>query len=309
MVNTDRHGLVGVDLNLLVALDALLSERSVTRAAQRMGLSQPAMSNALARLRDLLDDPVFVRKGQGMEPTARALELSVPVHRLLEDARQALARPRSFDPKTSAHRFHIESTDAVELSLLPQLAPGVARLGPHVDLVMTRATKTTEEELRTGRADLYLGSWSKVPAHLHRHLLRQEGFACIARHGHPRTKKSRLTLRAYAELGHVIVAQNDCPGGASDTVLVDEGLGRRVSVRTPHVLVAARIVARSDAIATLPRGVALALADLLPIDVLRPPIDVSDVPIYMVWHPRTHEQAPHRWLRGLIMDVVAAGAW
>lgn len=303
MTNSD---LAGVDLNLLVALDALLAERSVTRAAQRMGLSQPAMSNALSRLRDLLDDPVLVRTGHGMEPTPRALDLAAPVHRLLMDARKALARPRSFDPASSVQRFRIETTANVELSLFPELAPRVTKVAPNVELVMTRATRGTEEELRTGRADLFVGMWSKIPSHLHSHLVRQEGFACILRRGHP---KARVTLRAYGELPHVVVTQDDWPGGSADTALADRGIDQQVTLRTPDYLVAAKVVAQSNAIATLPHGVAVALAELLPLEITRPPIDVSGVPVSMVWHPRTHEQEGHRWLRGLVMDTAAASEW
>jgi DNA-binding transcriptional LysR family regulator len=301
MVNVPRSDLAGVDLNLLVAFDALVSERSVTRAAQRMGLSQPAMSNALSRLRDLLEDPVLMRTGHGMEPTARALELAAPVHRLLMDVRQALARPRSFDPATSSHRFRIECTPEFELSLLPAM-----KMTPNVEVVMTRATRATEEELRTGRVDLFAGIWSKIPSHLHSHLLFHDGFACIARRGHPKTKGNRLTLRAYGELAHVVVTQDEWPGGVADTFLADPGIARRVTLRTPDFLVAATNVARSNALATLPRSVALALAELLPIDVLRPPLDVATVPIMMVWHPRTHEREAHRWLRGVVMDAATS---
>src|SRR5262249_11270463 len=174
--------------------------------------------------------------------------------------------------------------------------PRLAKEAPDISLVTTRPSAITDEELRTGRVDAYFGSWSKIPPYLHQFLLRHEGFACIARRGHPRTRKSRLTPRAYTELEHVVVTQEDWPGGVVDTALADQGLGRRESIRTPHFLVAAQIVARSDAIATLPRGVAAVLARCLPLDVLRPPVDVSTIPIHMVWHPRTHEEAPHRWL-------------
>jgi DNA-binding transcriptional LysR family regulator len=296
------RNLAGIDLNLLVTLDALLSERSVTRAAQRLGLSQPAVSNALSRLRDLLGDPVLVRTGSGMEPTARALELAAPVNDLLRDVQRTLAPTQAFDPRTSTQRFRIESAEEVELSLLPRLVPCLARGAPGVELAVTRVTPAVEEQLRTGRADVYLGTWFKIPPQLQRHLLLQETFACIARRGHPRIK-SRLTLRAFAELGHVLVAAGERPGGVIETVHTQQGLGRRIAVRTTDFLTAGRIVAGSNLIALLPGSVAAALAELLPVAVHRPPLDVSGYPIHMVWHPRTHEQPPHRWLRGIIMDA------
>jgi DNA-binding transcriptional LysR family regulator len=298
--------LSGVDLNLLVVLDALLSERSVSRAAQRVGLSQPAMSNALSRLRKLLDDPVMVRAGQAMEPTPRATELALPVHQLLDDVRRTLSTPRIFDARTSSYRFRIETTDDVELCLLPQLVERLCAVAPGVDVVMTRMTRETPEALRAGRADLYVGAWSDVSAPFHRYLLHQEGFRCIARIGHPRIK-SRLSLRAYAELGHVLCGPGDQPGSIIDARLADEGVGRRVVVRTPNVQAVPLIVARSNLVATLPRSLADLFAETLPLQVHRAPIESADYPVYMVWHPRTHEQAPHRWLRGMLMEA-AAGA-
>jgi len=129
---------------------------------------------------------VLVRTGSGMEPTARALELAAPVNELLRDVQRALAPPQAFDPTISTQRFRIESADEVELSLLPRLVPRLARDAPGVELSLSRVTLAVEEQLRTGRADVYLGTWFKIPAQLQRHLLLQETFACIARRGHPR---------------------------------------------------------------------------------------------------------------------------
>jgi DNA-binding transcriptional LysR family regulator len=300
--------LAGIDLNLLVAFDALLSERSVTRAAQRLGLSQPAVSNALSRLRDLLNDRVLVRTGRGMEPTARALELADPIQQFLSGVRQALAPPAFFNPQTSTQRFSVQTADHVELSLLPRLVERLTFVAPRVDLALLRASRGIEDDLRTGRVDLYLGTWSKPPASLHQHLLCHDGFACIARRGHPRLK-SRLSLRAYAEFGHVLISSDERPSGVIETALLDQGLDRRIVVRTAGLLLAAVIVARSDLMATVPRTAAETLAKLLPLNVFRPPVDVSSVPIHMVWHTRTHEQAPFRWLRDLIMEIATDGNW
>lgn len=297
--------LSAVDLNLLVALDALLSERSVTRAAQRIGLSQPAMSNALARLRVLLADPVMVRRGQGMELTARATELALPVQQLLADVRRTLAPPAFFDPKTSAYRFRVEAAQELELSLLPRVVERMAIVSPKVELVISPVTREAEETLRTGRGDLFLGPWSSIPEPLRSYVLHYEAFRCIARRGHPRVR-SRLTLRAFAALGHVLAAPGAQPGSIIDTKLADEGTGKRVVVRTTHLHVVPSIVARTDLIATLPRTLARKFAEMLPLQVHRPPIESADYPIHMVWHPRTDTLGPHRWLRQLVMDVAAS---
>jgi DNA-binding transcriptional LysR family regulator len=301
------ENIAGIDLNLLPVLDALLAECSVSRAASRVGLSQPAMSNALGRLRGLLNDPLLVRTGGGMEPTPRALELAAPVHQILHDVRRTLSAPPAFDPKQSTHAFHIRAADNLELSLLPHLVERLKQIAPLVDIVMTREGGSTEEDLRTGRIDLFLGTWFNVPASFKQHLLRQETFACIARQGHPKIK-ARLTLKTYIEVGHVLVTPAERPGSVVDTVLSDQGLGRRVVLRTPHFLVAPLVVARTDLIATLPRGVATTFAEILPLKVYPPPLDAPGFPIQMVWHARTHEQAPHQWLRRVIMDLSDDGA-
>ena len=158
--------------------------------------------------------------------------------------------------------------------------------------------------LRSGGIDLYVGPWIEVPSRLCCHLLHEDPFACIARCGHPRIG-TRLTLRLFVELGHVLVAPVEQPRGMIDTALADHGLGRRVVVKTPHYLVAPLVVARTELIATLPASAANAFAEVLPIKVYRPPLDVSSFPSHMVWHPRTDGQAAHQWLRSAIMDLSA----
>ena len=173
---------------------------------------------------------------------------------------------------------------------------------PLVDIVMSRVADTTEEDLRTGRIDLYLGHWLNIPSGLKRHLLHHETFACIARKGHPQIK-SRLTLKSYARAGHVLVTSSERPGSISDAQLSDQGLGRRVVLRTPHFLVAPLVVERTDLIATLPRSLATTYAQFLPLNVFPPPLDSPGFPVHMVWHPRTQEQAPHQWLRRSLVEL------
>lgn len=298
------QNIAALDLNLLVVLEALLAERSVTRAARRIGLSQPAVSNALGRLRVLLDDPLLVRISGGMEPTPRALELAAPIAQALDTIRRALSAGTAFEPQRSPFTFRVHSADTLELSLLPRLTERLERSAPQIDLVVTRAAGRAEDELRSGSVDLYLGSWSNVPSGFQQHLLRQESFACIARRGHPKIK-SRLSLDTYLRVGHVVVSADDRPGGVIDTQLTDHAMGRHVVLRTPHSLIAPLVVARTDLIATLPRSVATAFAQFLPLAVFKAPLDTPGFPIHMVWHPRTHEQAPHRWLREQIMAVAS----
>ena len=302
------ENLRGTDLNLLVVFDALLEERSVTRAGARVGLSQPAVSNALARLRGLFEDPLLVRVGSSMQPTPRALELAGPLHHALEALNRALSAAPSFDPAHSSHVFRMSVGEHLELTLLPKLAERLAQTAPGVEVSLSPASGGTEDDLRTGRIDLYLGAWFKIPASLHHHLLRHETFACIARREHPAIR-SRLTLKRFTELGHVVITPSEWPGHIIDTALSDQGFGRRIVCRTPHAVVAPLVVARSDLIAVLPRTVAATFADFLPLKVYAPPVDTTGFPVHMVWHPRTHALAPHRWLRQTIMDLVSAERW
>ena len=292
----------GVDLNLLVAFDALLSERSVTRAAQRVGLSQPAMSNALGRLRVALADPVLVRVGTTMEPTPRALELAEPIHRALHEIGRALSPVMVFDPVTSTHTFHVQCEESIEPCLLPRIIAWLKQHAPGVDVTVTPITPGAADALRTGQIDLYLGAWVDIPSPFKHHLLRQEKFSCIARIGHPQLG-SGLTLDMYAKLGHVLVTPTERPG-AIDRALADYGYGRRIVVRTANLLSVPLVVARTDLIATLPHGFANTFAEILPIAMYNPPMSVSKFPIHMVWHPRTDELPPYQWLRKMIMNQV-----
>lgn len=297
------RNIAALDLNLLVVLEALLAERSVTRAAQRLGLSQPAVSNALGRLRVLFGDPLFVRTSGNMEPTPRALELAQPIAQALDTIRRALSVGTAFDPEGTAFTFRVQSAGNLEIALLPRLVARLEVVAPQVDIVVVRGGDNPADALRSGGIDLYLGNWSSVPSGFKRYLLRQESFACIARKGHPRIK-SRLTLEAYLSAGHVLVSSDE-HAGSIDTQLSDHALGRRVVLRTPHLFVAPLVVARTNLIATLPRGVATSFAQFLPLRVFKPPLDAPGFPVSMVWHSRTHEQAPHRWLREQFMEVAS----
>ncbi len=302
------ENLAGIDLNLLVVLDALLAERSVTRAGVRLGLSQPAVSNALSRLRSLFGDPLLVRAGSAMAPTPRALELAAPIHHALELLGRTLSPSPDFDPATSSHVFRLCATDDLELTLLPRLLEELGSIAPGIDVAVSPASREAEHNLRSGHVNLFLGVWLNIPSSLQHHLLRHESFACIARTGHPAIR-SRLTLKRFAEAGHVLVTPAEGPGRVIDTVLSDQGLGRRIAVRTPHYLVAPLVVARTDLIATLPRTVAVTFAELLPISVYTPPLDAPGFPIHMVWHPRSHDHAAHRWLRQVIMNLASNDSW
>ena len=224
-----------IDLNLLVAFDVLMAEQSVTRAARRLGLSQPATSSALGRLRRLLGDPVLVRASTRMVPTPRALELIGPVRQILNQVEVALSAPPPFDPASTRRRFRIASNDYVEAVLLPDLVREVARAAPGVDLeVLQFGASYPEESLRTGKLDLAIGFSHNIPAGLHSHILFKDRFVCAVRADHPDVGK-RLTLPQYTRLPHVLVSQTGSVTGIVDSALAVHGLERRVAVTVPPV--------------------------------------------------------------------------
>ena len=294
--------LAGIDLNLLVVFDALLAERNVTRAARRVGLSQPAMSHALRRLRAALGDPVLVRTTDGMAPTQRALELYGPVHTALEQVGQALGGGDGFDPATARRTFTVGTADYVEYVMLPVLNAWLAAEAPSVDLVIKPITSLPADELRAGALDLAIGVFGEAPVGLDRRRLFDERLVCVVRRDHPRVGK-RLTLKRFAELGHVLVAPMGRPGSVVDPLLAEQGLRRRVVVTTPHFLVAPVVVARSDLVTTIAERVARTFAEQLPLKVLRPPLEMPNFTISMVWHNRNADDVAHRWIRSALAQI------
>lgn len=296
--------LAGVDLNLLVALDVLLIERSVTRAARRLGLTQSALSHVLARLRRLLADPLLLKTPRGMLPTTLALELEAPLRSALGELEQALrSRPR-FDPATSRRQFTIGSTDYGTLVLVPQLMRRVAAAAPGVSLTVLPMTASSPQELSSGALDLVLGAIPPdVPEVMGRRLV-DEHFVCLVRREHP-VVRSKLTLDEYCALSHVLISPM---GGGStwvDPVLERLGKQRHIALRVPHYLVAPLIVAETDLIVTVAARVARALGSALPLREVAPPVAIPGFSVSMYWHPGRTDDPGHRWLREQLAAVAS----
>jgi DNA-binding transcriptional LysR family regulator len=299
----------GVDLNLVLALDALLAERHVTRAAARLRITQSAASHSLARLRDLLGDPLLVRGPKGsMLPTPRAIELAPAIHRVLDELAAVLRGADRFDPTTASHAFHIGGADYIELVILPRLVAHLAKTAPGIDIWIHSFSDWGDAELAAGTLDVVIGPPRRAqrPAGSYEKVLFDESFTCVARKGHP-LAGTRMTLPRYASASHVLVAPRGTPGSLVDDVLARAGRTRRVAVAVPHFLVVPFVVASTDLIATLPNRVATMLAE--PLDLVRmpPPIEIDGFQMAMAWHERMHDDARHRWLREQLI-AVSAGA-
>ena len=294
-----------VDLNLLVAFDALMKERGVTRAASQLGMSQPAMSNALRRLRDLIDDPLLVRAGGAMVPTARANEIAPSVREALTAIGRALS-PAVFDPAQRRAVFHVATADLTEIALMPPLIERLRTEGPRIDLrAYSLPRGLPVQELERGRFDLAIGSFSDPPTGFVLEPLMRERFVCIMRRDHPLAGK-RLTLKRFARLAHVLVSPGGRPGGVADRVLADHGLTRRVVLTTPHFLVAPMLVSQSDMVCTIAERVARSFAAHLPLHIVNPPLEVPGFGIDLVWHRRADEDPAQRWFRDQLRAVAAS---
>lgn len=299
-----KTDLGSVDLNLLKLLDALLKERSVTYAGNRLGLSQPAASRALGRLRRLLQDPIVVRTRKGMEPTPRALALEAPLTRLLTEA-QNIITPVLFDPATAQGRFAIASIDHMALMVLPSVISRLERLAPGLDLEIRSSRGDNVELVARGDAGLAIGVFSDdvLSAGFFRRNLYDEDLVCMVRRGHPALLEE-WTAERFVALSHVLVAITGKGEALIDTALARQGLSRRVAVRLPYFLAAPMLVAESDMVLSLPRRLAQRMAQMLPLAVLELPLQTDSFVLSMIWHERTHSDPAHTWLRQQIVETL-----
>jgi DNA-binding transcriptional LysR family regulator len=296
-----------VNLNLLLAFEALIEERSVTRAAVRIGLSQPAMSNALGRLRATFNDPLFTRTAHGMTATARAVELAGPVRGGLAQLRSALAERPPFDPAASTCGFRLAMTDYAEMLLLGPLLRRIQHRAPEVQILIRRLDRifiAPEAELRTGAFDAAIGFFPEAnalePGTYSRDLFVEEN-VCLARKGHPLMQK-RLTLRQFAGANHVAVFYRPESRGLIDNILAGHGLRRRLQAATPHFPTIPFVVAESDLIAVVPAGLAARFKKKLPLEVRKSPLRLPPFHMRLLWHEHTAEDPAQAWLRSEILE-------
>jgi len=302
----------GFDLNLLVALDALARERSVTKAAEKAGVTQSAMSHTLRRLRELFDDPLLVRGRGGMVLTPRAEALAVPLRSGLVTLARTLVEPEPFDPANARRTFRIVSPDLFDALVLPALLRRIGRDASSINFAVVPAPKRIADSLETGDIDLAIHPvlldptpfdlGVQVDPELQRRTLFQDSFRCFVRSGHPLLARRRLTLNAYARLNHILVSPGGEGPGVVDRVMQHEGQERRIALRVPHFATALEVLAQSDLVLTAPSSLAncSAAAGLASRPV---PLKIPNHAITMLWHPRFAEDPAHRWLRGLLLQV------
>jgi DNA-binding transcriptional LysR family regulator len=296
-----RIELANFNLNLLLALDGLLGERSVTAAAKRVRVTPSAMSHSLAELRQLLGDPLLVRSGRAMVLTPRAEALVGPLHKLLVDTQRLLRGGTTFDPATAERRFVIAAPDFLATLLLPPLLDAAAREAPGVSFeIVPSARRGNAWLLETGDLDLALGAIVDQAPNIRRMDLCTEGFACAARKGHPHIDGS-LDLDAYARTPHLLITLGDDAGPTwIDRALAKLGRKRRIGARTRYFMTAPLVIARSDLLLTGPSMLIHYFAGLVPLQILVPPIELPTYPEEAYWHERFDEDPAHGWLRQLV---------
>lgn len=290
--------LAHIDLNLLVVFQQLLQDRQVSRAAAALGLSQPAVSHALRRLRARLGDELFVRTAQGMEPTAFALQLAEPVGQALATLHRALNSAAVFAPAQSTRSFTLAMTDVGEIYFLPVLMEALAREAPGVTLrVVPAGGEALGQAMAEGRVDLALGLLPQLQAGFFQQALFRQGYVCLLRQGHPLAQQATLSQADFLAAGHVRV---DAPGtghGRADAHFERAGWVRTFRLAVPHYVALGHVLASTDLLATVPERFAQRAAAPLGLTTRPLPLDVPATAIHQVWHARMHREAGNQWLR------------
>ncbi|WP_394827775.1 LysR family transcriptional regulator [Pendulispora albinea] len=293
-----------LDINLLLAFDALLDSHNVTQAARKLGITQPALSARLGRLRALFDDRLFIpgASGRGVVPTFRALELKPLVHDVVEHLRALTTPMVAFDPARSARTFVLAAYENPGTVLATRLVPRVRARAPAIRLAFVLPQPgAMAAELESGKVDLFIGGTGRADSTLMSRTLFKEDFVTAQRKGHPRGT-GPLTLQEFCTLEHLLVSSRG--GGFSglvDEALERRGCERRVTVSVQSYAMAPLIVANSDLVCTLPRRFLQRFASS--IDAVSPPVELEHFEFVAYWHERSHHDPGHRWLRQLVFAV------
>jgi DNA-binding transcriptional LysR family regulator len=297
-----------IDLNLLRVFDAILETRSVTIAASTLGLTQSAVSNQLARLRDAFDDPLFVRTSEGMMPTPRALAISDPIRKSLVAIRFCFEEQLGFDPTTSDRTFKIFMSDVGQLVLLPRLLERMFQVAPRVNVqtVQVPPSRMRDMALESGDVDLAAGYFEDFDGSFRQQLLFDEHYVGMVRCGHP-TIRDSLSLETFLATPQLVYRPTGGGHGLQESA-VDQAFAvadvpRRVAVRAAHAMGMASIVSSTDLLVIVPSRLAAACRELAEVNILPVPIEIPKFQVKQHWHERFHHDPGNRWLRGLVADL------
>ena len=302
-----------IDLNLLVYLDALLREKNVTRAADQLGITQPAMSNSLRRLRNLFNDPLLIRTSEGMSPTERAQELQPQIREILSGIEKAVQPSAEFKREESNRVFRIMASDYAESTIIPALLSNIRDSAPHIRLDILTPSDVTFQDVEKGKVDMAINRFDYLPQSFHQVNVWRDNFSCLMSNDNPIL--TDFTLDSYLAAQHIWVSKTGMGVGVgmnpSDTQRlgrVDEALAemdhkRHIRVFTRHYQVAALLAEQPDLIATLPRQAALLQSRHGKLTIKPPPFPIVPIELKMAWSPLLHHNPGHTWMRRLIVEV------
>ena len=296
-----------LDLDWLGVFAELYRAQNVSRAAERLGMAQATASGALAKLRRHFGDPLFVRTSRGMQPTPRAQALYPEIAQLLARLEQLRTQDAAFEAAVATRRFRIAMTDISEVVLLPGLLAHLRSAAPGVRIEAEPSSADSAQRLEAGEADLAVGFMPQLQAGFHQQTLFVQDFVCLAARDHPRVRQ-RLTRRALAAESHVVVSASGTGHAIVDQVLARHGIERRVALRVATFLGVARIVARTELLAIVPRLLGEVLAAQEPIQRHQPPVALPGYGVKQHWHARFHHDAGHAWLRRTMAELFAQPA-
>jgi DNA-binding transcriptional LysR family regulator len=300
-----------LNLRELRILHALLHERSITRTAELLATTQPGISKVLRHLRAQFGDPLFVRNGHAMQPTAKALEIADQVRTLLGVADSLRASATVFDPVRSDRTFSLLLTDVGMIRFLPPLIAHVAAIAPRVNIrAMPLDSRQFELKLEAGEADLALGAFPKAPRHLRRQRLYFDGYVTVVRKGHPKMPAVRPRAGFLAQR-HILVTASEtghAAHGTAQRVLTSQIAPGNIMLRVPSFIAGAIVAAETDGLTTLPANLAKRLAGPLGLVAFETPIALPRIEITQYWHERYHRDPAHRWFRSITSELFGATA-
>ncbi|MDH5771553.1 MAG: LysR family transcriptional regulator [Rhodospirillaceae bacterium] len=291
--------LLNVDLNLLKVLNALIEERNVTRAGERIGRSQPAMSNALNRLRAMFDDQLLVRGSGGLQLTPRAESLKEPVTEILESIEDCLITDANFEPATAHGLYRIAAPDYISLPIMPKLMGHLAKLAPNMDIhIITEDRDLALEALDRNRVDIALGNFSEPKKSIRQKHLFDEDFVCLLRENHPALKSNKkITVETLLSYPHLLVSASGERSGIFDDILSRSDSKRRIAVSVSHFLLAPYLLEDSDMVGVFTRRVSSTLSRSFKLVEREIPMELASFEASMAWHMRSDRDPAMNWLR------------
>ena len=306
-----------IDLNLLIYLDVLLREKNVTRAAGQLNITQPAMSNGLKRLRTLFNDPILVRTSDGMVPTERARALAPAIRKILLELEEALQGEEEFNELNSQRVFRLMASDYAASTLLPKLLKRINKIAPNVTIDIMTPSDVNFHDVEAGKIDMAINRFDELPQSFHQKTIWRDSFSCLFSADNPIV--SKFNLNTYLSAKHVWVSKTGFGVGVGmdpkdvqklgwvDEALARLGKQRNIKVFTRNYHVAMQLALEDELVATLPTRAALIHKNDANYTVLKPPFDIPDIELKMIWSPLLHHDASHIWFRQLVIEAANEG--